>query len=80
VAGVTSPAVTPKPEPTPNPDHPEVMALVRADLDARYAEGMRRYGVPLTPFNDVDFLIELYQEHLDELLYLRALIYEMRGY
>ena len=34
--------------------NPEVMELFLKDLKARYEEGVRRYGVPLQPFNERD--------------------------
>lgn len=57
-------------------DNPEVMKLFLKDLEERYAEGVRRYGVPLKPFNGIDALQDAYEEAMDLALYLRQAIYE----
>ena len=56
--------------------NPEVMELFLKDLKARYEEGVRRYGVPLQPFNERDALQDAYEEAMDLSLYLRQAIYE----
>lgn len=56
--------------------NPEVMELFLKDLKARYKEGVRRYGVPLQPFNERDALQDAYEEAMDLALYLRQAIYE----
>lgn len=56
--------------------HPEVMELFLKDLKARYEEGVRRYGVPLQPFNERDALQDAYEEAIDLALYLKQAIYE----
>ena len=56
--------------------NPEVMELFLKDLKARYKEGVRRYGVPLQPFNGRDALQDAYEEAMDLALYLRQAIYE----
>ena len=56
--------------------NPEVMELFLKDLKARYEEGVRRYGVPLQPFNGRDALQDAYEEAIDLCLYLRQAIYE----
>lgn len=56
--------------------HPEVMKLFLKDLKARYKEGVRRYGVPLQPFNERDALQDAYEEAIDLALYLRQALYE----
>ena len=61
--------------PKKNP-HPEVMKLFLKDLKDRYKEGVRRYGVPLQPFNERDALQDAYEEAIDLALYLRQAIYE----
>ena len=58
------------------PKHPEVMGLFLKDLEERYQEGVRRYGVPLQPFNGRDALQDAYEEAMDLALYLRQAIYE----
>ena len=47
-----------------------------ADMDARNAEGVRKYGVPLTPHNGRDSLVDAFQESLDKLAYLANAISE----
>ena len=56
--------------------NPEVMELFLKDLKARYEEGVRRYGVPLQPFNERDALQDAYEEAIDLALYLRQALYE----
>lgn len=56
--------------------NPEVMELFLKDLKARYEEGVRRYGVPLQPFNGRDALQDAYEEAIDLALYLRQALYE----
>ena len=46
--------------------NPEVMELFLKDLKARYEEGVRRYGVPLQPFNERDALQDAYEEAISE--------------
>lgn len=58
---------------------PEVMGLFLDDLDARYKEGIDRYGVALQPFNGRDALRDAYEEAMDLALYLRQAIYERDG-
>lgn len=58
---------------------PAVWDLVIGDMKARNAEGRRKYGVPLRPFNGRDVLIDAYQEALDLAVYLRTAIYERDG-
>ena len=55
---------------------PAVWELVLADMAARDADGRRKYGVPLQPFNGRDPLVDAYQECLDQSVYLRSAIYE----
>lgn len=61
---------THEPDPIPN-DKPAVWDLVVADMQARDAEGRRKYGVPLQPHNGRDALVDLYQELLDAVVYIR---------
>lgn len=67
--------VTEQVAPTPN-TLPAVWDLVLADMKARDAEGRRKYGTPLQPFNGRDPLVDAYQEALDLVVYLRQAIYE----
>jgi hypothetical protein len=71
-------ADTHEPAPIPN-DLPAVWALVIADMQARDAEGRRKYGTPLQPFNGRDALVDAYQEALDLVVYLRQAIEERKG-
>lgn len=64
-----------QPLPTTN-DHPCIQDLVIADMDARKAVGLRRYGTTLQPFNGRDALRDAYEEALDLAVYLRQAIFE----
>lgn len=68
-------ADTHEPDPVPN-DRPAVWALVISDMQARDAEGRRKYGTPLQPHNGRDALVDAYQEALDLVVYLRQAIEE----
>jgi hypothetical protein len=46
------------------------------DVMARKAEGMKKYGTPLQPFNGRSAMMDLYQELLDAANYMRQHIYE----
>lgn len=61
------------------PDLPVVMDLVREDLAEREAQGLKKYGVVLKPFDGNDPLREAYQEALDLVVYLRQALYEKHG-
>jgi len=81
-----------KQEPAPLPertDLPHVADMVHNDIGlflggggicrdvlARKAEGMKKYGVPLQPFNGRSAMMDLYQELLDAANYMRQHIYE----
>lgn len=67
-----------QPLPTPN-RHPVIQDLVAADLAARRAIGIQRYGTPLQPFNGRDPLRDLYEELIDAVQYVRQVIYERDG-
>jgi hypothetical protein len=60
-------------------DRPPVWPLVVADIQARDADGRRKYGTPLQPHNGRDALVDAYQEALDLAVYLRQAIYERDG-
>ncbi len=64
-----------QPQPVKN-EQPCVQDMVIADLEARKAVGIERYGTTLQPFNGRDVLMDLYQEILDAANYMRQLIYE----
>jgi hypothetical protein len=70
-------ADTHEPAPIPN-DRPAVWSLVIADMQARDAEGRRKYGTPLQPHNGRDALVDAYQEALDLVVYLRQAIEERK--
>lgn len=55
---------------------PDIRDLVVDDLEIRFQKGLEDYGVPLRPFNGRSPLLDLYEELLDSVLYLRQLIYE----
>ena len=65
----------PEPMPTPN-NYPAVWDLVIADMQERDQIGERKYGTRLQPHNGRDFLVDVYQESLDRIVYLRGKIYE----
>lgn len=72
-------AVTdPQPMPQTN-DHPSIQDLVMADFAARKADGIRKYGTALQPFNGRDPLVDLYQELLDACQYCRQALAERDG-
>jgi len=60
-------------------EHPIVQELVRADLDARLAVGIARYGTGLQPHNGRDMLRDAYEEAMDLTVYLRGALYERDG-
>ena len=65
----------PEPMPTPN-NYPAVWDLVIADMQERDRIGTEKYGTRLQPHNGRDFLVDVYQESLDRIVYLRGKIYE----
>lgn len=67
-----------QPRSIPN-DNPAVWDLVIADMAERDEMGLRKHGVRLQPFNGRKTLIDLYQEMLDAVVYLRTEIYERDG-
>ena len=62
-----------EPEPAPPPC---VQDLVREDIEARKALGLRTYGTLLYPHNGRDALRDAYEEALDLALYLRQALLE----
>lgn len=77
VEAVCVPAVRVQPLPTPN-DHPAIWPLVVADMQERDRVGRERYGTPLQAHNGRDALVDLYQELLDAVVYLRQVIEERK--
>lgn len=65
-----------QPNPTPN-DSVAVWDLVVADMKARDAVGLERYGTRLQPHNGRDALWDAYEELLDAAAYIRQRIYEI---
>src|SRR5438094_7468373 len=53
-----------------------VWDLVIQDMQARDAEGTRRYGTALRTHNGRDALVDAYQEALDLVVYLRQALVE----
>jgi hypothetical protein len=74
----TERAARPQPQPVKN-DGPCIQDLVKADIEARKSEGIRKYGTVLQPHNGRDALMDLYQEILDAANYCRQLIFERDG-
>lgn len=74
-----TPAVEQLPAPTPRDDMPAVWDLVLADMAARDAFGVKKYGVRLKPHDGRDALVDWYQELLDAAVYARKAIYERDG-
>ncbi len=70
--------MTPQPPPRPG-IAPHTVDLVQADLVARKAFGLAKYGVPHQADNGRDHLLDAYEESLDLAIYLRALIELRRG-
>lgn len=64
-----------QPRPTPN-DKPNIADLVVEDIVERKRIGTERYGTPLQPFNGRSGLVDLYQELLDAVQYIRQVIEE----
>ena len=64
-----------EPEPTKN-TLPAVWDLVIRDINDRDAFGQKKYNTRLQPFNGRNVLVDLYQELLDAVVYVRQLIYE----
>lgn len=71
----TPPAAVEQPAPLPS-EHPAVVPMVIADLQARMDLGIVRYGTPLRPFNGRNTLLDAYQESLDLCVYLRSALIE----
>lgn len=63
-------------QPLPQPGQQDVFPAVIADLEARLALGMKRYGQPLQTHNGRDALRDAYEEALDLCVYLKQAILE----
>lgn len=67
-------------QPAPQPSTaPKIIELVLRDSVARANLGANRYSTYLRPENGRDALVDLYQELLDALVYVRQAIYERDG-
>lgn len=66
-------------QPTPKGQGVDITPLVIADLQARSAQGAKKYGEPLRADNGRDALMDAYQEALDLVQYLRQLIEERKA-
>ena len=69
----------PPPQPPADPSAPAVWDLVKFDMEARDATGLRRYGTRLKPGNGRDALTDAYEEALDLVVYLRQALFERDG-
>lgn len=58
---------------------PSMQDLVLADIEARKALGIQRYGQLLQAHDGRDNLKDLYEELLDAAIYCRKAIYERDG-
>jgi ABC-type nitrate/sulfonate/bicarbonate transport system ATPase subunit len=66
-------------QPSPSGEGKSVTDLVIADLQARREGGVKKYGTELKTNNGRIALIDLYQELLDALLYLRQHLEEQNN-
>jgi hypothetical protein len=67
-------------EPAPNPSAaPAVWDLIQKDIAERDEFGRLKYGTRLRPHNGRDFLVDLYQELLDAIVYARGALFEKYG-
>ena len=57
-------------------DRPFVQDLVIADINARKALGIKKYGTLLQSGNGRDMLLDAYEEALDLVIYLRGALDE----
>jgi len=64
-----------QPPPVPNDSRP-IIDLVMEDLVERKRVGIERYGVPLQAHNGRNMLVDLYQELIDAVVYIRGEIEE----
>jgi len=56
-----------------------IQDLVLKDFEERKQLGITKYGTGLMPYNGRDPLIDLYQELMDAVIYLRQQLYEKYG-
>jgi hypothetical protein len=63
-------------EPDPKPGREIILNLVLEDLKTRAEHGQKKYGTFLMSHNGRDGMMDLYQELLDAVMYIRQLIEE----
>jgi hypothetical protein len=69
-----------KEQPIPSEgDGPQIVDLVKQDLDGRRRRGIETYGTPLRAHNGRDALVDAYEEALDLCCYLRQALEEREG-
>jgi hypothetical protein len=61
--------------PVPN-GSPDIQSMVIADIEKRRELGISRYGTALQAHNGRDALLDLYEELMDALVYLKQLLVE----
>ena len=69
-----TPALASHPAPTGNGT--DIPSLVAKDIEARAAEGEKHYGTRLRANNGRKSLVDLYQELLDAVVYIRQFLEE----
>jgi len=67
-----------KKQPMPTKGKVDILPLVIADLRARDVAGRKKYGTTLQANNGRDALVDLIQELMDAVMYLRQLIEERK--
>lgn len=67
-----------QPLPVPN-ERPDIQSQVIADIHARRALGIQRYGTALQPHNGRDALRDAYEEAIDLAMYLKQAMVERDG-
>ena len=65
-----------QPKPKRNNTNPDTWDEVIKDMNARNEFGKNKYGVALKPFNGRDSLLDIYEELLDAVVYIKNLIIE----
>lgn len=60
-----------------SPVMPQMPQSVFDDMQRRHEQGIQKYGMPLTPYNGRDGMMDLYEELLDALAYCAQSIYEL---
>lgn len=65
-------------QPVPHGSGTPIIELVQADLEERAKKGEKAYGERLKAHNGRDAMVDLYQELLDAVCYLRQLLEETK--